>query len=394
VNASSKFAKVGVIALVQIIWASGARAADTNYEVKPINLPGATGSVALDYFAYDPATGRLWVPASNTGNVDVIDGKNDAVSVIPGFKTGEIERRGRKITVGPTAASVGDGVIYIGNRGDATLCVIDVKTLARGECESVSEDRAVTPDGVVYVAPTRELWITLRPKQGDNATAKSIQVFDASSPQHLKSKTKILLENLAEGYAVDNQRGIFYTNIEEAGKTVAIDMRSHKVIATWNPGSSDLQGLALDNVRNFLFVACGDHVVSIDAGHGGKVIDSITTGSGLDNIDYSSERKLLYAAASQAATLTIAEVDDNGKFHLKATVPTVKGARGVVAGKGETAYLIDPAEGRMLKLTRKSDSPLSILSKNNRFAHSRPRRVVELAGRRERHPPRTIRLNL
>jgi hypothetical protein len=48
-------------------------------------------------------------------------------------------------------------------------------------------------------------------------------------------------------------------------------------------------------------------------------------------------------------------VDDHGKFHLKATVPTVKGARGVVAGQGETAYVIDPAEGRILKLTHKPD---------------------------------------
>jgi len=352
-----KFATACAVASIQMVWALGAamelRAAESPYELKPISLPGATGPVALDYFAYDRATGKVWVPASNTGSVDVIDEKTDAISQVTGFSTGEIERRGRKITVGPTAASVGDGVIYIGNRGNGTLCVIDAKTLARAECVPVSVERAVTPDGVVYVAATRELWITLRPKTGNDVAAKSIQVFDASSPQHLKPKTKISLENLAEGYAVDNQRGIFYTNIEEAGKTVAIDVHTHKVIATWNPGSSDLQGLALDNARNFLFVACGNHVVSIDAGHGGKVIDSITTGSGLDNIDYSSDRKFLYAAASQAANLTIAEVDDNGKFHLKATVPTVKGARGVVAGKGETAYLIDPAEGRILKLTRK-----------------------------------------
>ena len=325
----------------------------SDYELKPINLPGANGAVALDYFAYDRPTGKLWVPASNTGCVDVIDEKTDAVSQVTGFPTGDIERRGRKITLGPTAASIGDGVIYIGNRGNGTLCVIDAKTLARGECVPVSVDRGVTPDGVVYVAATRELWITLRPKAGDDAAAKSTQVFDASSPQHLKPKTKIPLENLAEGYAVDNQRGIFYTNIEETGKTVAIDVHSHKVIATWNPGSSDLQGLALDNARRFLFVACGDHVVSIDAGHDGKVIDSITTGPGLDNIDYSTDGKLLYAAASQAATLTIAEVDDRGKFHLRATVPTAKGARGVVAGNGDTAYLIDPAEGRILKLIRK-----------------------------------------
>jgi DNA-binding beta-propeller fold protein YncE len=351
---SSNFVKIGAIALMQIGSISGAGVADTKYELKPISLPGTTGPVALDYFAYDRATGKLWVPASNIGSVDVIDETTDAVSQVTGFPTGEIDRRGRKITVGSTAASVGDGVIYIGNRGNGTLCVIDAKTLARGECIPVSADHAMTPDGVVYVAATRQLWITTRPTVGsDPAAAKSLQIFDASDPRHLKWKAKVPLEGLAEGYAVDNERGLFYTNIEEAATTAAIDVRTHNIVAKWNPGSSDLQGLALDTARRFLFVACGDHVVNIDAGHDGKVLDSITTGHGLDNIDYSPDRKLLYAAASQAATLTIAEVDDQGKFHLKATVPTVKGARGVVAGKGDTAYLIDPAEGRILKMIHK-----------------------------------------
>src|SRR5438552_3850557 len=341
----------------------------SDYELKRINLPGATGAVALDYFAHDGATGKLWVPASNTGSVDVIDEKTDAVSQITGFPTGEIERRGKKITVGPTAASVGDGVVYIGNRGNARLCVIDAKTFTRGECVPASPDRGVTPDGVLYVAATREVWITTRPTLGgDPAAAKSLQVFDASNPRRLKWKSKIPLDDLAEGYAVDNDRGLFYTNIEDAGVTVAVDVRSRDIVAKWNPGSADLQGLALDPARRFLFVACGDHVVSIDAGHGGKVLDSIATGPGLDNIDYSRDAKILYAAASLAATLTITVVGDDGKFHLKATVPTVKGARGVVAGKGETAYLIDPTEGRILKLTHKSDSPLSLLSKNNSYA--------------------------
>jgi DNA-binding beta-propeller fold protein YncE len=353
-----KFAKAGAIGLIQIVWTSGAAtnisAADSNYELKPIDLPGATGVVALDYFAYDRSTGKLWVPASNTGRVDVIDEKTDALSQVTGFPTGEIERHGRKITVGPTAASVGDGVIYIGNRGNATLCVIDTKTLARGECVPLSADRAVTPDGVVYVAAARELWITTRPAIGSSPdAAKSLQVFDASDPRHLKWKAKVPLNGWAEGYAVDNERGLFYTNIEEAGTTIAINVRMHNIVAKWNPGSSDLQGLVLDTVRRFLFVACGDHVVSLDADHDGKVLDSITTGPGLDNIDYSADRKLLYAAASQVASMTIADVDDHGKFHLRATVPTVKGVRGVVAGKGETAYLIDPAEGRILRLTRK-----------------------------------------
>ena len=352
--------RCAVALLTAILGATGIFAANpavSNYELKPISLPGATGVVALDYFAYDRATGKLWVPASNIGSVDVIDGKTDAVTQITGFQTGEIERRGRKIMVGPTAASIGDGVVYIGDRGDSSICVINANTLARGECVPVAPSSAgghVTPDGVVYVAATRELWITTRPALGgDAAAAKSLQVFDASDPSHLKWKTKIPLDGLAEGYAVDNGRGLFYTNVEDTGNTVAIDVRSYNIVTKWNVGSADLQGLALDTARGFLFVACADHVVSVDAAHGGKIIDSLPTGAGLDNIDYSPDRKILYAAASQVATLSIADIGDDGKFHLKATVPTVKGVRGVVAAKGETAYLIDPAEGRILKLIPK-----------------------------------------
>ena len=328
----------------------------SDYELTPIALPGASGVVSLDYFAYDRSTGKLWVPASNTGNVDVIDETRDAVSQVSGFKTGEVELRGRKVPLGPTAVSIGDGVVYIGNRGDSSLCVINAQTLKREECLQVappSAGPAAAPDAVVYVAATKELWITTgAPPIGVPSADKTIQVFDASEPRHLKLKLKIPLDGSAEGYAVDNQRGLFYTNIEELGKTVAIDVRSHKVVAEWKV-HDDLQGLALDSGRGFLFVACGDHVVSLDVAHGGRLIDSMVTGPGLDNIDFSRDEKVLYAAASVTATLSIIEVADDGKFRLKALVPTVKGARGVVAGKGETAYLIDPAQGRMLKVTHK-----------------------------------------
>jgi DNA-binding beta-propeller fold protein YncE len=328
----------------------------SDYELKPIALPGASGVVSLDYFAYDRSTGKLWVPASNTGNVDVIDENSDAVSQVTGFKTGEVELRGRKVPLGPTAVTIGDGVVYIGNRGDSSLCVLDAQTLKREECLQVAPTSAgpsAAPDAVVYVAATKELWITTgAPPIGVPSADKAIQVFDASEPRHLKLKLKIPLDGSAEGYAVDNERGLFYTNIEELGKTVAIDVRSHKVAAEWKV-HDDLQGITLDSARGFLFVACGDHVVSLDVAHGGRLIDSMVTGPGLDNIDFSRDEKVLYAAASVTATLSIIEVGDDGKFRLKALVPTAKGARGVVAGKDETAYLIDPAQGRILKVTHK-----------------------------------------
>ena len=219
----SKLVSIVAITVIPLLWsflaATNAGASDSDYELKRFTLPGATGAVALDYFAYDRATGKLWVPASNTGSVDVIDEKTDAVSQITGFPTGEIERRGKKITLGPTAASIGNGVVYVGNRGNATLCIINAKTFTRGECVPASPDRDATPDGVLYVAATRELWITTRPTLGgDPAAAKSLQVFDASDPQRLKWKSKIPLDGLAEGYAVDNERGLFYANLRSLGK--------------------------------------------------------------------------------------------------------------------------------------------------------------------------------
>ena len=165
-------------------------------------------------------------------------------------------------------------------------------------------------------------------------------------------KSKIPLEVWQKATPSIISEGLFTRTLrsrKDAGNRRAVAQN----VATWNPGSSDLQGLALDTARRFLFVACADHVVSIDAGHDGKVIDSITDRSRLDNNDHPTDAKILHAAASQTATLTIADVGNDGKFHLRATVPTAKGARGVVAGNVDTAYLIDPAEGRILKLIRK-----------------------------------------
>ena len=323
----------------------------SDYDLKPIPLlPVSNGVIVLDHLAYDRARGKLSVPASNTGNVDVI-GRIEPTRLrrFPDSIPMKSNSKGTKFRLGPTAVSIGDGVAYIGNRGNSTLSIIDLQTLERGESLQMtpaSPETGGSPHGVVYVATSRELWVTTGP-------GKSIEVFDASEPRHLKWKLRIPLDGSTEGFAVDDQRGRFYTNIDDMGKTVAIDVRSHKIVSEWDVGSSDLQGLALDTKRGFLFVACQDHVVSLDIGHDGKVTDSVTTGGGLDDIDFSAEQKVLYAAASVTATLTIAEVSDDGKFHVKALVPTAKEARGVIATKGKAAYLIDPAEGRILKLSHR-----------------------------------------
>ena len=151
--------------------AVGLQAADAqnaNYTVRILALPDhGQGNITMDYIAYDPKTGYVWVPAINIGSVDVVDTSNGSVHEISGFATKEVEFRGRKRALGPSGVSIGDGVVYIGDRADSSVCAVDERTLARKTCGHIDS----TPDGVVYVAPTKEVWVTaprrqLRPYSG------------------------------------------------------------------------------------------------------------------------------------------------------------------------------------------------------------------------------------
>src|SRR5437868_8124119 len=70
---------------------------NARFVVKELALPGANGLVSLDYFIFDPASHRLWVPASNTGSVDIIDGNTDQVSPLVGFPTAQVEYKAKHI---------------------------------------------------------------------------------------------------------------------------------------------------------------------------------------------------------------------------------------------------------------------------------------------------------
>jgi hypothetical protein len=234
---------------------------------------------------------------------------------------------------------VGDGFAYIGNRATSEVCPVDVKTLKAGKYVKMSSGT----DGVVYVAPTKEVWVTL-PKE------QTVAVLDASKPDTLKQKAMIKVEGSPECYAVDNGHGVFFTNLEDKGGTVAIDIRTHAAKATWNPGCGPdgPRGVAFDATHDFVIVACTDHVQVLDAAHDGAPLGKLDTGAGVDNIDYVDATQLLYVAAGKAARLTVARVDDKGRLAVVATGETSEGARNAVADANGTAYVADSQQARLL----------------------------------------------
>jgi DNA-binding beta-propeller fold protein YncE len=308
----------------------------------PIALPGATGSVALDYLAVDRAGGKVWVPAGETASVDVIDARTGQVTRVEGFPTVEREGRSGKRMMGPSSATIGEGFAYVGNRGSSEVCAVDLVKLVKGACVALPSP----PDGLQYVAATKEVWATT-PRD------KSITVIDAATPGKLSVKTKITLDGEPEGYAVDQARGVFYTNLEDGNKTLVLEAQGHKVTATWDPrcGKDGPRGLALDAAKGLLFVACTDHVQVLDAGHGGAPLSSLAAGEGVDNIDYLEDKGQLYVAAGKSGTLTVLRVDPKGALSVLATAPSAPGTRVVVAAADGTAYVADGKQGRILSMS-------------------------------------------
>jgi len=260
------------------------------------------GNITMDYIAYDPHTGSVWVPAINIGSVYVVDTSNDNVREISGFPTNEVELGGRKRTQGPSGVSVSDGVVYIGDRADSSVCAIDVKTLDRKNCGHIDS----TPDGVVYVAPTKEVWAAPR----DN----SVRILDAQS----------LVQNT-----------------------------SHKTLAKW-PSSCGEDGphcISLDEDAGRLFVACSTSAEVLDAAHNGEKLSSIDTGNGVDDLAYSPATHMLYVGAARDAKLTLARADSAGKLSVVTQVPTHEGARNSVVTKDGTVYLAHSSLGQLAGLT-------------------------------------------
>ena len=319
--------------------AGSAHGAEASYTVRMQPLPGVNGGpVLMDYIAFDPATHLVWAPAGNTGAVAVIDAAGGAARRIDGFATAEMGTGERKRKVGPSSVTIGEGLVYVGNRGDSSVCAFEAGSLARGKCHRLDS----MPDGLAYVAPTKEVWVTT-PRD------KSIRLLDATT---LEQKAKITLDGNPEGFAVDPVRGRFYTNLEDKDRTLAIDLKTHQTAATWKPacGEDGPHGLRVDAAAGQLFIACSTRAEVMDVAHEGAVLSSIDTGDGVDDIDYAPATHLLYVGAAKAGKLTIARSDAHGKLSVVATVATHAGARNPAVTDKGVVYLAHSSQGGLSDL--------------------------------------------
>jgi len=305
---------------------------------KAVPLPGTAGRATLDYLVFEPTRGRVWVPLAETGSVEVFDPADGRFTRIDGFKTAEREAHGAKRMMGPSSGSFGEGFVYVGNRASNEVCPVDAGTLVRAACTTLPSP----PDGVLFVESTKELWVTT-PKDA------SVTVLDASRPGTLTLKTVVKTPGSPEGYAVDESRGLYFTNLEDKDQTIAIDVMTHKIKSTWPSacGGDGPRGIAVDPTDQIVMVACTDHLQMLDGAHDGAALAKVDTGAGVDNVQWLASRRLLYVGAAKAARLSVIHVDPKGSPTVVATTSTPVGARNAVVDASGTAYLADPADGAL-----------------------------------------------
>src|SRR5262249_27709365 len=100
-----------------------------------------------------------------------------------------------------SGVSIGDGVVYIGNRGGSEVCAFNARTLARVAYQHLDS----RPDGVAYVAATKEVWGTT-PRA---ARAAKLTIARADAAGKLTTVAQVPTQNGARNGVVTKDGTIY-----------------------------------------------------------------------------------------------------------------------------------------------------------------------------------------
>jgi len=176
----------------------------------------------MDYIAYDPGTNSVWC-RRNTGAVDVVDVATTRCDKFPAFLLGRgnpcwqaclrshcgQHRRRRRLHRQPRRLDV---------------CAFNSTSLAKGACDHLDS----TPDAVVYVAPTKEVWVT-------TPDDKSIHVLDGKT---LEQKAKLDFEGNPRDLPSTLCTAVSIPTWKDKDRTLSIDLKTARRSLTGIPRTS------------------------------------------------------------------------------------------------------------------------------------------------------------
>ena len=261
------------------------------------------GQGGHDYIVAEPGTNRVFV--SRETHFMVIDGGTGKV-------LGDIA---------DTQGAHGAALVpkwnhgFTTNRGDSTVTMFDLKTLAFVKKIPVTVGGL---DGIMYDPSIDRVILTNHSRPG---TAVAIDPDTGAI-----TGTAELEDPSPEGAASDGEGRLFVNN-ESKNTIQVIEAKTMKVLASWPVAPCDgPTGIAYDKASKRIFSGCSGTSVVIDATTG-KVVAKIPNGEGVDALGWDPAEKLLYIPAGRDGNVTVVHEDSPDKYSVIATVPTLPGGK-------------------------------------------------------------------
>jgi DNA-binding beta-propeller fold protein YncE len=307
----SRIAVVGLSALV-LVFVGFTHAAEPESDYQILKRIKVGGEGRWDYLTADPDAHRLYV--SRTDRVQVIDVEKDKLvgevkelSGVHGIALVPMRKKG-----------------FISNGGDGTVTIFDLATLKETSRPKVG----MGPDAIIYDSASDRVFAF-------NGKSHDASAIDAESGKVVGT---VKLEGKPE-FAVADEKGMVYVNLEDKSELLAIDSKELKVKERWPvaPGKEP-SGLAMDRAKRRLFVTCGNEKMVILDADKGKVLGSVTIGKGTDACAFDPGTGLAFSS-NRDGTLTIVE-QKKDEYQVLANVKTQQGSKTMALDpKSHLAYL-------------------------------------------------------
>jgi hypothetical protein len=300
-----------------------------------VDLPDGSPGIGFDDLRYSERLGKVLVPGGRSGALDLIDRSTHEVTSISGFTAMEDYGGGHD-----------DSVTSVDDTGEWLLATD--RTAGRLQVVDPDQDAIVTgadlgghPDYVRWVAETEEAWVT-------EPGLEQIEIFSLAADGTPSRAGTVDVPGGPESLVVDPVRHRAYTHLWD-GATIAIDLASREVLATWDNGCGGSRGIALDPELGFLFAACQEGKLALlDVEHDGEHLAEVWPVDGSDVIDYSPALHHVYTAGQVSATVAVVGVSTKGDLAILGEDDAALGSHCVVGDNQGGIYVCDPDEGRIL----------------------------------------------
>lgn len=172
---------------------------------------------------------------------------------------------------------------FISNGKTNTVTVFDLDTLKTKQDINV---QGQNPDAILYEPKTHKIYTF-------NGKSSDITAIDATS-------LKVLSTFEATGrpeFAVSDDSGKIYFNIEDNSKLGVIDVATDKIIATWPlKACEEPSGLAIDTAHQRLFSVCQNNTMAITDAQTGRSVANVVIGEHPDAAVYDPKTSNIYSS--------------------------------------------------------------------------------------------------